>query len=90
MRNIFLMIDYYDGMLIETGGRVGRGKLGGDKYVDECCMTIKEYILEGGKLEGILSYLDEKIEFYEGETQWIFQKLELKFLKELKERIKEL
>lgn len=82
MEKIFQMIDSYDEMLIETGGNFGRGKLGGDKYVGNCCKVAKEYILEGGNVEEVLSYLDEKIQFYKEETEWILQDLELKFLQE--------
>lgn len=87
MGNIFSMIDSYDGMLIETGGKFGKGKLGGDIYVDKCCTAAKKFIPDKGTKEEILIYLDKKIQFYELENQWIFQELELKFLNELKEKI---
>lgn len=87
MIDIFKMIDSYDGMLIETGGNFGRGKLGGDTYADKCCMAAKDYILNGGSIEDILTYLDKKIEFYESEKEWIFQDMELNFLSELKENL---
>lgn len=84
------MIDIYDSMLKETAGNFGKGKLGGDKYISECCVVAEEYIKGNETKEEILRYIDKKIQFYELEKEWIYQTMELDFLYQLSAKIEEI
>jgi hypothetical protein len=59
-------IALYDGMLIETGGLFGKGKLGGDKYVDLCFDIAKEFLNESDQIEALLSIITRFINVYKG------------------------
>ena len=41
LKKIERYISLYDGMLKETGGSFGKGKLGGDKYEEKCLEIAK-------------------------------------------------
>jgi len=83
-------IEAYDGMLIETGGRFGQGRLGGDKYEESCLEDARQYISHGGNKACLIDLVDKYIAFYEKETQWIFQNLEIAFLTSLKKQLETL
>lgn len=83
MDQFIMSIQVYDGMLIETGGNFGRGKLGGDKYPEKCLEYAKEYLLLGGNKQELISFIQEQINLYETDKQWKYVDLELKFLNEV-------
>lgn len=83
-------IALYDGMLIETGGSFGRGKLGGDDYINKCLEIARKHLARGGSRQGILDMIDRYIAQYEPETDWKYYPLEMAFLKSLKEEISEI
>lgn len=80
-------IQSYDGMIIETGGRFAQGKLGGDKYEQRCLDDAKNYISAGGSKKHLIEIIDQYILFYEKETEWKFQDLEMTFLRNIKEKL---
>jgi hypothetical protein len=80
-------ISLYDGMLIETGGSFGKGKLGGDKYEEKCLEIARKYILVGGLKKELLFVIDKYILQYQDDKEWIFHDLEMTFLNGLKEKI---
>ncbi|MFT4146582.1 MAG: hypothetical protein QM644_19235 [Mobilitalea sp.] len=77
----------YDGMLIETGGLFGKGKLGGDKYVDLCFDIAKEFLNESNQLEELLNIMTRFINEYKEQNDWKYYNLEMAFLNELNDRI---
>lgn len=80
-------IQSYDGMIIETGGRFAQGKLGGDKYEQRSLDDAKNYISAGGSKKHLIEIIDRYILFYEKETEWKFQDLEMTFLRNIKEKL---
>lgn len=80
-------IELYDGMLVETGGSFGRGKLGGDQYENKCLDIALKYMENGGSKESILDIIDRCIEQYEAETEWLYWHLEMAFLNSLRDKI---
>lgn len=83
-------ISLYDGMLIETGGSFGKGKLGGDKYEGECLEIARKYILAGGDKRELLFVIDNYILLYKDDKEWKFFDLEMSFLNRLKEKTEKL
>lgn len=81
------MISLYNGMLIETGGKFGEGKLGGDKYGGKCIEIAQCYISDGGCRQMLLSIIDDCILEYADDTEWKYLSMELAFLNKLKENI---
>ena len=80
-------ISLYDSMIIETGGKFAQGKLGGDKYEEKCLDDAKNYILAGGSKKHLIEMIDRYLSFYEKETKWNFQDLEMTFLRNVKEKL---
>lgn len=83
-------IQAYDGMIIETGGRFAQGKLGGDKYEEKCLDDAKNFISAGGSKKSLIEIVDHSISFYEKETEWLFQNLEMAFLTSIKQKLMDL
>ena len=61
LKNFERYISLYDGMLKETGGSFGKGKLGGDKYEEKCLEIAKKYISVGGTKKEFLFVIDKYI-----------------------------
>lgn len=80
-------IALYDGMLIETGGSFGAGKLGGDQYVDKCLKVAENYLTDGGRKECLLDLIDRYISQYEDEINWKYLNMEMTFLNNLRDLI---
>lgn len=83
-------ISLYDGMLIETGGSFGKGKLSGDKYEGKCLEIARKYILAGGTRRELLFVIDKYILQYKDDKEWIYLDLEMTFLNRLKEKTEKL
>lgn len=81
------MLESYDGMLIETGGSFGKGKLGGDKYEEKCFELARDCIRNGSSKEQLLKVVNHFIDQYIDDTEWRFWNLEMKFLNSLKVQI---
>lgn len=79
------LILLYDGMLIETGGSFGRGKLG-DEYEGKCLETAKKFIVAAGTKRELLFVIDKYILQYKDEKEWKYLDLEMSFLNSLKEK----
>jgi hypothetical protein len=82
-------IELYEGMLIETGGHFGRGKLGGDKYVDKCLISAINYLTESGRKEELFIIIDKFINEYESQKAWKYYDMEMSFLYGLKKGLLE-
>lgn len=83
-------ISLYDGMLKETGGSFGKGKMGGDKFEEKCHEIAKKHILDGGTKKELLYVLDKYTLQFKDEREWIFLDLEMSFLNGLKDKIEKL
>lgn len=90
MDNFIKSIKLYDGMLIETGGKFGKGILGGDKYSENCIEYAKQYLNLGGTKNNLIEFIQNQIEFYSNEKQWKYVDLELKFLNEVLSKLTKL
>ncbi len=80
-------VQLYDSLIIETGGRCAQGKCDGNKYEQKCLDDARNYILAGGSKKHLIEMIDQYILFYEKETEWKYQDLEMTFLRNIKEKL---
>lgn len=86
LTNFERLLSLYDGMLIETGGSFGKGRLLGNEYENKCIETARKFIMEGGKKEELLIIIDKFILLYKDNIEWRYLDLEMSFLNSLKEK----
>ena len=87
LTNFERQLSLYDGMLIETGGSFGKGRLVGHEYESLCLDTARKFIMEGGKKEELLIIINKYILQYKDDKEWRYLDLEMSFLNSLEEKI---